>query len=127
MRGPSYRFRRLLAIRRDERATEREATDVMANHLVKSAIAALAAMPGVCAAGASMSIGFQAPQTVTARQIDELHTVVLWICIVIAIIVFGIMFYSIVRHRRSTGREAKQFDENKPLQVVWTVIPCLIV
>src|SRR5262245_9462519 len=99
----------------------------MANHLVKSAIAALAAIPGVCAAEARMSIGFQAPQTITARQIDELHTVVLWICIVIAIIVFGIMFYSIVRHRRSAGREAKQFDENKPLQVVWTVIPCLIV
>jgi cytochrome c oxidase subunit II len=100
---------------------------MMANHLAKLATAALLAMPGLSAAEAGMSIGFQAPQTIVARQIYELHTVVLWICVLIAFIVFGIMFYSIVRHRRSTGRPATQFDSNKPLEIVWTVIPCLIV
>ena len=73
-----------------------------------------------------MNFGFQTPQSIIARQISDLHSLVLGICIVIAIVVFAIMFYSIVRHRRSLGREAKQFDENKPLQIVWTIIPVLI-
>ena len=100
---------------------------MMANHLAKPAIAALLAVPALCAAQAGMSVGLQAPQTIVARQIYELHSVVFWICVLIALIVFAIMFYSIVRHRRSIGREARQFDRYKPLEIVWTVIPCLIV
>jgi cytochrome c oxidase subunit II len=73
-----------------------------------------------------MSFGFQTPQSIIARQIVELHTIVLGICIVIAILVFSIMFYSILRYRRSVGREAKQFDENRRLQIVWTIIPVFI-
>lgn len=73
-----------------------------------------------------MSFGFQTPQSIIARQISDLHAIVLGICIVIAVIVFGIMFYSILRHRRSVGHEAKQFDENKPLQIIWTIIPVFI-
>ena len=99
----------------------------MAKHPAKLAIAALLAVPGLCAADEGMSIGFQVPRSIVARQIYDLHTIVLWICISIAIIVFGIMFYSIVRHRRSSGRQATQFDSNKPLEIMWTVIPCLIV
>lgn len=67
------------------------------------------------------------PQTPIARQIDDLHTIVLGICILIAVVVFGIMFYSILRHRKAPGREASQFSGNKPLEILWTVIPCLIV
>jgi len=67
------------------------------------------------------------PQTPIARQIDDLHVIVLEICIVIAVVVFGIMFYSILRHRKAAGREASQFSGNRPLEIVWTVIPLLIV
>jgi cytochrome c oxidase subunit 2 len=52
---------------------------------------------------------------------------VLGICIVIAVFVFGLMFYSIVRFRKAAGREAKQFHSNTTLEILWTVIPCLIV
>src|SRR5262245_18911792 len=100
--------------------------NMTANH-VKRLTAALMALPAIGNAQESMSIGFQTPQTIVARQIYDLHTLVLWICIVIALVVFGIMFYSIVRHRRSIGHQAKQFDQNRPLEILWTVIPCFIV
>jgi cytochrome c oxidase subunit II len=74
-----------------------------------------------------MNLGMQAPQTIVAHQIIDLHVIVLGICVVIALIVFGIMFYSIARHRRSAGHQARQFDGNKRLEIVWTIIPFLIV
>jgi len=51
----------------------------------------------------------------------------LGVCLVIAAVVFGVMFYSIVRFRKAAGREAKQFHGNTTLELLWTVIPCLIV
>jgi len=69
----------------------------------------------------------QAPQTVIARQVYGLHAVMLGICIAIAVAVFGVMLYSILRHRKAAGYEAKQFSGNKLLEIVWTVSPCLIV
>jgi len=74
-----------------------------------------------------MNLGMQAPQTIVAQQIIDLHVIVLGVCVVIALIVFGIMFYSIARHRRSAGHQARQFDGNKRLEIVWTIIPFLIV
>jgi len=74
-----------------------------------------------------MNLGMQAPQTIVAQQIIDLHVIVLGICVVIALIVFGIMFYSIARHRRSAGHQARQFDGNKRLEILWTIIPFLIV
>src|SRR5260370_42401436 len=43
------------------------------------------------------------------------------------VVVFGFMFYAIGRHRRSAGHRAKQFRENMLVQIMWTVIPVLIV
>ena len=85
------------------------------------------ALPGVAIANGEAKFGFQTPQTIIAHQIYDLHAVILGVCIVIAVVVFGFMFYAIVRHRRSVGHEAKQFQGNIPLEILWTVIPCLIV
>jgi heme/copper-type cytochrome/quinol oxidase subunit 2 len=60
-------------------------------------------------------------------EIVDLHALVLGICIVIAAVVFRLMFYSIVRFRKAAGREAKQFHSNTTLGIAWTVIPCLII
>ncbi len=78
-------------------------------------------------AGGEAKFGLQTPQTIVAHQIYDLHLVILWICILIAVVVFGFMFYAIVRHRRSVGHRAKQFRENTLVQIMWTVIPVLIV
>ena len=56
----------------------------------------------------------------------SLHMTVLWICIVIGVIVFSAMFVSIVLHRKSRGHEAAQFTHSTKAEIVWTVIPVLI-
>src|SRR6266851_8380789 len=95
--------------------------------LAKAVAVASLALPGTATAGGEAKFGFQTPQTIVAHQIYDLHVIILWICILIAVVVFGFMFYAIVRHRRSVGHRAKQFRENTLVQIMWTVIPVLIV
>lgn len=66
------------------------------------------------------------PQTVIAQQIYDQHTMVLWICLAIFVGVFGVMFYSIVKHRKSTGYEAANFHHSTTVEIIWTAIPFLI-
>src|ERR1043166_1984201 len=99
----------------------------MMRDLAKAATVALLALPGTAIADGEWKFGLQPPQPPFAHELYDLHAIVLGICIVIAVLVFGLMFYTILRHRRSVGHEAKQFDANKPFQIIWTIIPCLIV
>jgi cytochrome c oxidase subunit 2 len=68
----------------------------------------------------------QEPHTEVARQMYDLHTVVLIICLVIFIGVFGMMFYSMYAHRKSVGHKAAHFHENTTVEVIWTVVPFFI-
>ena len=78
------------------------------------------------AAQAERQYNLQDPVTPIATQILDLHTYILWICVVIFIGVFAVMFYSIFAHRKSKGHQAAQFHENTLVEVVWTIIPFLI-
>ncbi len=75
---------------------------------------------------AEYGLNFQKPVTPVAHKILELHNMILLICVIIFVIVFSIMFYSIFAHRKSRGHKAAQFHENSTLEVIWTVIPFLI-
>lgn len=75
---------------------------------------------------AAMQINFQSPQSEIARQIVDLHTWLLYIIAVICVIVFGTMFYAIVRHRKTRGHAPANFHKNTAIEVIWTVIPMLI-
>ena len=66
------------------------------------------------------------PQTEIARQIYDQHTMVLWICLVIFIGVFGVMFYSVIKHRKSAGYQAANFHHSTTVEILWTAIPVLI-
>ncbi|MHB8622253.1 MAG: cytochrome c oxidase subunit II [Sulfuricaulis sp.] len=80
----------------------------------------------VPAAFADYRLNFQEPVTPVAQRILELHNLIMLICLIIFIIVFGFMFYSIIMHRKSRGHKAAQFHESAKLEVLWTVIPFLI-
>jgi cytochrome c oxidase subunit II len=69
---------------------------------------------------------FQEPHTSVAREMYDLHTLVLVICLVICLGVFGAMVYSIVKHRKSAGHKAAHFHENTTVEILWTVIPFFI-
>lgn len=66
------------------------------------------------------------PVTPVAEQIYDLHTLILLVCLVIFVAVFGVMFYSIYAHRKSIGYRAKHFHENTTVEVIWTIIPFFI-
>ncbi|MEO8739978.1 MAG: cytochrome c oxidase subunit II [Casimicrobiaceae bacterium] len=87
------------------------------------AAVALAA-PG--AAFAARDMNLQTPVTPIATQIFDLHLLITGICAVIFVLVFSVMFYSIFAHRKSKGHAAAQFHENTFVEVVWTVIPFII-
>ncbi|WP_438464079.1 cytochrome c oxidase subunit II [Marinomonas sp. PE14-40] len=64
--------------------------------------------------------------TEVSRSIYSLHMQIFWICVVIAIAVFGVMFWSIIHHRKSAGAKAAQFHENTTVELIWTIVPVLI-
>ncbi|MDP5136815.1 cytochrome c oxidase subunit II [Rheinheimera baltica] len=64
--------------------------------------------------------------TEISRQVYDLHMTIFLICCVIGAVVFGIMFWSIVRHRKARGVQPAQFHESTKVEILWTAIPVLI-
>jgi cytochrome c oxidase subunit 2 len=92
---------------------------------VVSLLAGLALAGGTGAAHA-IAWYFQSPASKMAQEIDDLHQIVMWIIVVIFVGVFGFMFYACYAHRKSSGHKAEQFHENTTVEILWTVIPALI-
>ncbi len=67
------------------------------------------------------------PVTRIAAEQQWLHNFMLIVCLVIFIAVFGVMFYSIFKHRKSKGAKASNFHESVKVEIAWTVVPFLIV
>ncbi|MDB5731806.1 MAG: cytochrome c oxidase, subunit, partial [Variovorax sp.] len=65
--------------------------------------------------------------TKIAQEQHFLHTVMMILCTVIFIAVFAVMFYSIWKHRKSVGHKAANFHESVVVEVIWTVVPFVIV
>lgn len=64
--------------------------------------------------------------TEVSRSVFDLHMTIFWICVVIGVVVFGAMFWSMLIHRRSTGQQAAHFHESTTVEILWTVVPLLI-
>ena len=92
--------------------------------LTATIVTAALLAPG--AAFAAREWNLQPPVTPLARQMFDLHAYIFWACVVIFVAVFGAMFYSIFRHRKSVGYKAAQFHENALVEIIWTAIPFLI-
>jgi len=84
------------------------------------------AIAGAGLVHAEMRLNLQQPETVIAHEIYHLHTVILVICVIIFVVVFGAMFYALWKHRKSVGHQAEQFHENTTVEILWTVIPFFI-
>lgn len=61
-----------------------------------------------------------------SEDVYQLHMTIFLICCVIALVVFGIMFWSIFHHRKSKGFKPAQFHESTKIEVLWTAIPFII-
>jgi cytochrome c oxidase subunit 2 len=91
-------------------------------------VSLLAGLVTIVTSGAAQAIAwyFQSPASKMAQDIDTLHQVVMWIIVVIFVGVFGFMFYACFAHRKSIGHKAEQFHENTTVEILWTVIPAVI-
>lgn len=81
---------------------------------------------GLGTAQADYTLNLMKGVTKVSHDLYDLHMLILWICVFIGIGVFGTMFYSIYHHRKSRGHEAAQFHENTTVEIIWTIIPTLI-
>ena len=105
-------------------------------HRASQAALALAAVAGATAAWATgdlpggpavNQLNLHPPVTRIAADVIWLHWFLLVICAVIFVGVFGVMFYSIIKHRKSQGHKAAHFHESTTVEIVWTVVPLIIV
>ena len=104
------------------RALQGAATTVLAGGLQAAwAAADLAGGP------AKNQLDLHPPVTRIATEVQSLHYFMLIICLVIFIAVFGVMFYSIIKHRKSVGAKSANFHESVAVEIAWTIVPFIIV
>lgn len=72
--------------------------------------------------------GYNVPTGVTeiSREVYGLHMAIYWVCVVIGLVVFGAMIYSIIFHRRSKHPKPADFHESTTVEIIWTTVPFLI-
>lgn len=85
----------------------------------------LLALP-VYAETQTMPLNMTQGVTAVSQQVFDLHMIILYICVVIGLVVFGVMFWSIIHHRKSKGAVAASFHESTKVEILWTVIPFII-
>jgi cytochrome c oxidase subunit 2 len=92
--------------------------------LATQAAVAVNDLPGGPAVG---QINLHPPVTKIAAEQQWLHNFMLIVCLAIFVVVFGVMFYSIFKHRKSVGAKAANFHESVAVEIAWTVVPFVIV
>jgi cytochrome c oxidase subunit 2 len=86
----------------------------------------LMALLSVPVAQAEYQLNMTEGVTPISHELYGLHMLVFWICVAIAVIVFAVMAYSIMYHRKSKGAVAANFHESTTVEIIWTVAPLLI-
>ncbi|MCJ8318286.1 MAG: cytochrome c oxidase subunit II [Colwellia sp.] len=77
-------------------------------------------------AWADMKLNLTEGVTQVSKDVYDLHMLALWICIIIGVVVFGAMFWSMFFHRKSKGYKAADFHESTTVEILWTAIPIVI-
>jgi cytochrome c oxidase subunit 2 len=89
-------------------------------------IAGLLAMLPATGALAAWDLNMREGVTSLSREIHDLHMLIFYVCCVIAVFVFGWMIVALVLHRKSRGVEAATFSHSTTAEIVWTVIPVVV-
>jgi len=89
-------------------------------------VIALAIAGNVSAETATRQLNMPQGVTEVSQAAYDIHMIMMWICTVIGIAVFGFMFYVMYAHRKSRGAVAANFHENHVVELIWTIVPALI-
>ena len=79
-----------------------------------------------CSALAEWGLNIPLGATRISESVHGLHMTIFYICVAIAVVVFGVMLYSIIYHRKSRGAEAANFHDSTVVEIIWTIIPLVI-
>ncbi len=82
----------------------------------------------LCGVGSAFASKYNMPVGVTpiSREIYTLHMTIFWIVVAIGILVFGVLIYALINHRKSQGHVAAKFHSSLKVELIWTIIPFLI-
>jgi cytochrome c oxidase subunit II len=83
--------------------------------------------PGMTGRPLEHQLNLQLPVTGIGAEVYSLHNWMMLVCLVIFLAVFGVMFYSVIKHRKSLGHKPATFHESTAVEIAWTVVPFLIV
>jgi cytochrome c oxidase subunit II len=95
-------------------------------HMIAALIAGLFAMPALAALPEDGALDFQTPATRIAERVQEFHVLLLWVITLITAFVLVLLVWVIVRYNRRSNPTARKFSHNTAVEVIWTVVPALI-
>ena len=101
----------------------------MLSNISRGTAAGLAAMFTMFASSGAMAaweLNLPVGVTPISREVYDLHMLILWICVVIGVVVFGAMFVSIVLHRKAAGHKPAHFHHSTLAEILWTIVPFVI-
>lgn len=87
---------------------------------------ALGLLAYTASAWAGYQLNLDVPVTEAGRRAYDLHNMITLVCLVIFVVVFGVLAYSLVMHRKSKGHKAADFHEHLGIEIAWTIIPTII-
>ncbi len=94
------------------------------NKLFSLIITTLLLIPNI--ALADLKLNMTEGVTSISREVFDLHMLVLWIVTIVGVVVFGVIIYSLIYHRKSKGAVAAQFHESTTVEVIWTIVPLVV-
>ena len=94
------------------------------NKLFSLIITTLLLSPNI--AFADLKLNMTQGVTSISQDVYSLHMLVLWIVTIVGIVVFGVIIYSLIYHRKSKGAVAAQFHESTTVEVIWTIVPLVV-
>jgi len=93
---------------------------------LSNVVATLVLMAMALPAGAEYRLNMYRGVTPISQNIYRLHMTAIWVCVAIGIVVFGIMIYSLIFHRKSRGVKPADFHEHTSVEILWAIIPFFI-
>jgi cytochrome c oxidase subunit 2 len=89
-------------------------------------LSGVALMLGTGIASAEWPLNLREGVTTTSKTVFDLHMLIFWICVIACVLVFAVLIYSIMTHRKSKGAVPATFHESTTVEIIWTTIPFLV-
>ena len=94
--------------------------------MIRKSLLSLLGLTWASAAKADWALNMPRGITELSAETYDLHMLVFWVCVWIGVLVFGVMIWSLIKHRKAAGAKAATFSHSTTAEVIWTAIPCVI-